>query len=72
MEIKCINSFFQIFIEKWEEVSDSPKPAPKVFDDDENIKTGFLVNLLLEDDFKESILKKQQSWNETVLKGKRC
>ena len=61
-----------MFIEKWEEVSDSPKPAPKLDDDDENIKTGFLVNLLLEDDFKESILKKQQSWNETVLKGKRC
>ena len=57
--------------EQWEEVSDSPKANPKILEDDDGPKTGFLVNLLLEDDFKESMLKKQQSWNEAVLKGKR-
>ena len=58
-------------IEQWEEVSDSPKPIPKILDEDDHPKTGFLVNLLLEDDFKESMLKKQQSWNKAVLNGKR-
>ena len=63
---------FQIkIIEQWEEVSDNPKPIPKILEDDDNPKTGFLVNLLLEDDFKESMLKKQQTWNEAVLNGKR-
>ena len=56
--------------ERWECMSDDLQDATKMMEDLRNSKTGFLENLMLEDDLKESILRKRQLWNEAVLKGK--
>ena len=58
--------------ERWEQVSDDQREKTKNNEDEEeDIKTGFLLNLLLEDDFKETMLKQRQQYNESVTKGKR-
>ena len=59
-------------IERWQSVSDDQGQINENKEDDENTKTGYILSLLLEDDFKESMLRKRQLWNEAVLKEKRC
>ena len=59
-------------IERWQSVSDDQGQINENKEDDANTKTGYILNLLLEDDFKESMLRKRQLWNEAVLKEKRC
>ena len=51
-------------------MSDDLQDATKMTEDLRSSKTGFLENLMLEDDLKESILRKRQLWHEAVLKGK--
>ena len=63
---------FIVQIERWQSVSDDQGQINENKEDDANTKTGYILNLLLEDDFKESMLRKRQLWNEAVLKGKRC
>ena len=63
---------FIVQIERWQSVSDDQEQINENKEDDGNTKTGYILNLLLEDDFKESMLRKRQLWNEAVLKGKRC
>ena len=63
---------FIVQIERWQSVSDDPGQINENKKDDANTKTGYILNLLLEDDFKESMLRKRQLWNEAVLKEKRC
>ena len=63
---------FITLIERWQSVSDDQGQINENKEDDGNTKTGYILNLLLEDDFKESMLRKRQLWNEAVLKGKRC
>ena len=63
---------FIALIERWQSVSDDPRQINENKEDDANTKTGYILNLLLEDDFKESMLRKRQLWNEAVLKEKRC
>ena len=62
---------FIILIERWQSVSDDQGQINENKEDDTNTKTGYILNLLLEDDFKESMLRKRQLWNEAVLKEKR-
>ena len=62
---------FILLLERWQSVSDDPRQINENKEDDANTKTGYILNLLLEDDFKESMLRKRQLWNEAVLKGKR-
>ena len=63
---------FIVQIERWQSVSDDQGQINENKEDDTNTKTGYILNLLLEDDFKESMLRKRQLWNEAVLKEKRC
>ena len=63
---------FIVQIERWQSVSDDQEQINENKEDDGNTKTGYILNLLLEDDFKESMLRKRQLWNEAVLKEKRC
>ena len=63
---------FIVQIERWQSVSDDQGQINENKEDDANTKTGYILNLLLEDDFKESMLRKRQLWNEAVLKEKRC
>ena len=63
---------FIVQIERWQSVSDDQEQINENKEDDANTKTGYILNLLLEDDFKESMLRKRQLWNEAVLKEKRC
>ena len=63
---------FIVLLERWQSVSDDPGQINENKEDDANTKTGYILNLLLEDDFKESMLRKRQLWNEAVLKEKRC
>ena len=63
---------FIVLLERWQSVSDDPGQINENKEDDGNTKTGCILNLLLEDDFKESMLRKRQLWNEAVLKEKRC
>ena len=63
---------FIVRIERWQSVSDDQGQINENKEDDANTKTGYILNLLLEDDFKESMLRKRQLWNEAVLKEKRC
>ena len=63
---------FIALIERWQSVSDDQGQINENKEDDEKTKTGYILNLLLEDDFKESMLRKRQLWNEAALKGKRC
>jgi len=63
---------FIVRIERWQSVSDDQGQRKENKEDDANTKTGYILNLLLEDDFKESMLRKRQLWNEAVLKEKRC
>ena len=63
---------FIVHIERWQSVSDDQGQINENKEDDANTKTGYILNLLLEDDFKESMLRKRQLWNEAVLKEKRC
>ena len=63
---------FIVQIERWQSVSDEQGQINENKEDDANTKTGYILNLLLEDDFKESMLRKRQLWNEAVLKEKRC
>ena len=63
---------FTVQIERWQSVSDDQGQINENKEDDANTKTGYILNLLLEDDFKESMLRKRQLWNEAVLKEKRC
>ena len=53
-------------------MSDDFQNALKLIQDQESSKTGFLENLMLEDDLKESMLRKRQLWNEAVSKGRGC
>ena len=63
---------FIVQIERWQSVSDDQGQINENKEDHANTKTGYILNLLLEDDFKESMLRKRQLWNEAVLKEKRC
>ena len=63
---------FIVQIERWQSVSDDQGQINENKEDDANTKTGYILNLLLEDDFKESMLRKRRLWNEAVLKEKRC
>ena len=63
---------FIVLLERWQSVSDDQGQINENKEDDTNTKTGYILNLLLEDDFKESMLRKRQLWNESVLKEKRC
>ena len=62
---------FIVRIERWQSVSDDQGRTNENKEVDANTKTGYILNLLLEDDFKESMLRRRQLWNEAVLKGKR-
>ena len=63
---------FFVQIERWQSISDDQGQIKENKEYDANTKTGYILNLLLEDDFKESMLRKRQLWNEAVLKEKRC
>ena len=66
------NKIYFLLSERWEQVSDDQREKTKNNEDEEeDIKTGFLLNLLLEDDFKETMLKQRQQCNESATKGKK-
>ena len=60
-----------LFLELWEDISEDQTDATSILEDPGNAKISHLPKLHLDDNIKESMLRKQQLWNEAVLHNKR-
>lgn len=58
-------------VELWEKVSDEENDGAKIQQGSNKKHTVNTLQLGIEGGCKESVLRKQQLWNEAVLKGRR-